>query len=117
MTKKSKNNIDPNKPLKINEGRPASEAFLNSFFRVFSLEQLLAFEALFLEFEEKIKQINMTPEMFMKQVNDAYKRYQDLKGLDHFQPMDKKGFEYVENFMRTSIEKVYNMTQKHPPKR
>ncbi|MCS6984033.1 MAG: hypothetical protein NZM25_02755 [Leptospiraceae bacterium] len=103
--------IDPKTPLKINNGRPVSEAYLNTFFRVFSVEHVLGFERLYRELEDKIQAINMTPEDFMKQVNDAYRRYQDSKNLDHFYPMDKKGFQYVENFMRVSIEKVYNMIQ------
>lgn len=108
--------LDPKTPLKINGGRPVSEAYLNNFFRVFSVEHILGFEKLYRELEEKIKAINMTPEDFMKQVNDAYRRYQEARNLDQFMPMDKKSFQYVENFMRTSIEKVYNMIQQQKAK-
>lgn len=95
------------KPLAITGGKPLSEAFLNNFFKVFSADQIYAFDELFKELQPKLKALNITGEEFMKQIRDAYSRFQEHKDLDPFYPMDKKGQKYVEKFMRESIESVY----------
>ena len=95
------------KPMKIANGRPLSEAFLNTFFKVFSIKQMHSFEKLFIELEPKLKRINMNGEEFMKRVKDSYQRYQEFKKIDPFTPMDSKGEKYVSKFMREAIDTTY----------
>ena len=102
---KSKNNHNK-KILKIAGDKPMSEAFQNTFFKVFSVEQLENFDKLYRELESKIIRMGMNSDGFMKMVRDSYMRYQEYKNIDPFTPMDKKGFKYVEGFIRKSIEEV-----------
>lgn len=106
-TERSNKNMK-NKNLKVAGDRPMSEAFLNNFFKVFSAEQIYYFEDLYNELEPKLKRIGMSGEEFMKQVRDAYARYQEHKNLDPFTPMDKKARNYVSDFLTNSINNVYN---------
>ena len=109
---RSKSPSYSNKPLKITGGKPLSEAFLNSFFLVFSAEQVQEFERIFLDLEPKLKALKIDGEEFMKQIRDAYKRYQEYKGIDSFVPMDKKGLKYVEDFIRKAIDSTYSGIKK-----
>ena len=84
-----------------------SNAFVNSFYKVFSVDQLYMFEDLFNELEPKLKAINMSPNDYITHLRDSYKRYQEYKGLDPFYPMDKKGFKYVEQYLRKAVESTY----------
>lgn len=103
--KKSKGN--DKRPLKIAGNRPVSEAYLNAFFKVFSVDQIYFFEELYNELSPKLSKLGINGEQFMEQIKDAYTRYQEHRNIDAFSPMDKKGQKYVEDFMRKSIDQVY----------
>ncbi|MCB1148095.1 MAG: hypothetical protein KDK38_14940 [Leptospiraceae bacterium] len=105
-TKSGSGNLST-RPLKINHGKPLSEAFLNNFFKVFSADQILEFEEFFSNSEAKLKAIGIGPDEFMKHVRDSYTRYQDHKGLDSFMPMDSKGLKYVLEFLSKSFDTIY----------
>lgn len=105
--KRSGSIANSNRKLKINGDKPLSDAFLNAFFKVFSADQVIKFDDLFRENEEKLKAIGMDGADFMKHIRDSYTRYQDHKGLDSFYPMDTKGYKYVHEFMQKTIDSVY----------
>ncbi len=96
-----------NLSLEIAGNKPMTEAFLNSFFNVFTPEQILYFEKLYKELKPKLEVLKIDGPKFMEYVRDAYSRYQEYKKLDPFYPMDKKGQKYVENFIRESVERAY----------
>lgn len=101
------------KPLHIAGGKPMSEAFLNVYFQVFSADQLLQFEKLYIKHQARCEKLGISGEEFMKMVRDAYSRYQELKKLDPFTPMDKKGEKYVIKFMEDTINTVYSKIEKN----
>lgn len=101
-----------NRSLQITGSRPLSEAFLNSYFRMLSAEQMFAFEDLFIELSPKLKAVGMNSEEFMNHIRQSYQRYQEHKRLDPFLPMDKKAQKYVEDFMRESVDKMYDAFMK-----
>jgi len=108
----SKEKITTTSPLKITGGKPASDAFLNTFFKVFSFENIQVFEDLYIELEPKLKKINIDGPKLMEQIRDAYTRYQKFKDLDTFTPMDHKAEKYVVNFIRKTVTDVYNAASK-----
>ncbi len=109
--KKTGSSLDT-RPLKIAGGRPISEAYLNVFFKVFSADQIYFFEALYHELSPKLHAMGMSGEQFMEKIKDAYTRFQESRNIDPFTPMDKKGQKYVEDFLRKSIDQVYEMIVK-----
>lgn len=104
--------IQANTPLKIAGGKPASDAFLNTFFKVFSMSNIQAFESLYSELESKLKFLKIDGPSFMEQIRDSYTRYQKYKNLDSFTPMDSKAEKYVVSYMRKTINEVYKVAKK-----
>ncbi|RME91887.1 MAG: hypothetical protein D6767_04300 [Candidatus Hydrogenedentota bacterium] len=110
---KAKNHLNlAKRPLHIAGGKPMSEAFLNVYFKVFSAEQLLRFEDLFLSNKKKLDELGISGEKFMEMIRESYERYQKFKKLDPFTPMDKKGEKYVRNYLQETIDKVHKNVQK-----
>ena len=95
------------KKLKITNGNPLTEAFLNNYFQLFSVDFLLEFEKIYNKLEHKLKAIGMDPDAFMSQIKDTYNRFQEYKQLDAFTPIDKKGFKYVKDYV------AYSSKSKH----
>ena len=86
----SDSNVIGKTGLNITGGKPLTEAYLNTFFKLFNAEQVMFFEELYVELKSDLDKLNITGEMFMKYAKEAYMRYQTYKKLDAFQPMDKK---------------------------
>lgn len=107
---------DPKEPLWIAGNKPLSEAFLNQFYSTINPAQLHRFEKLARELKHEIQMINMTPQQYVNQINSAYQRYQQHRGLDSFQPMDDKSFKYVLEFMEESIKEVAKEVAKNSAK-
>ena len=93
-------------PLNVTGGKPITDSYVNAFFKLFSPDQILAFEELYLELKPDTDRLHMTGEIFMRHAKDAYVRYQEYKELDAFQPMDDKGFMYVEESLRKIIKQA-----------
>lgn len=104
--------IQANTPLKITGGKPVSDAFLNSFFKVFSMKNIQSFESLYNELEPKLKFLKIKSEDFMQQIKESYTRYQKYKNMDSFTPMDSKAEKYVINYMRKAIDEIYKVAKK-----
>ena len=107
---------EPKVSLKIAGGRPVSEVFLNQFFGTLSLSQIHRFEKLYRDLESEINLINMDSQSFLDQIKNAYKRFQENRALDAFSPMDEKGFRYVHNFLRKSINEIAEKVKKEQMK-
>jgi hypothetical protein len=107
---------DPKEPLWIAGNKPLSEQFLNQFYNTINPAQLHRLEQLARELRHEIKTINMTPQQFVAQVNAAFQRYQQHRGLDSFQPMDEKSLKYVLEFMAESIKEVAKEITKNSAK-
>ena len=93
-------------PLNVTGGKPITNSYVNAFFKLFSVEQIFAFEKLYLELKHDTDSLYMSGDMFMRHAKDAYVRYQEYKELDAFQPMDDKGFTYVEESLRKIIKQA-----------
>jgi len=107
---------DPKEPLWIAGNKPLSEQFLNQFYSTINPAQLHRLEKLARELRHEIASINMTPQQFVAQVNAAFQRYQQHRGLDSFQPMDEKSLKYVLEFMAESIKEVAKEITKNSAK-
>ncbi|MCX7632342.1 MAG: hypothetical protein N2Z22_03305 [Turneriella sp.] len=107
---------DPKEPLWIAGNKPISEPFLNQFYQTINVAQLHRLEKLARSLKSEIETIGMTPQQFMSQVNAAYQRYQQHRGLDAFQPMDEKSMKYVLEFMEESIKEVAKEVAKNTAK-
>jgi hypothetical protein len=107
---------DPKEPLWIAGNKPLSEQFLNQFYSTINPAQLQRLEKLARELRHEIASINMTPQQFVAQVNAAYQRYQQHRGLDSFHPMDEKSLKYVLEFMAESIKEVAKEIAKNSAK-
>ena len=107
---------DPKEPLWIAGNKPLSEQFLNQFYSTINPAQLHRLEQLARELRHEIASINMTPQQFVAQVNAAFQRYQQHRGLDSFQPMDEKSLKYVLEFMAESIKEVAKEITKNSAK-
>ena len=107
----SKKILGYKKALNVTGNKPINKAYLNTLYSLFSVEQVISLENLYLELKEKLDKLNITGEGFMKYAKDSYKRYQEYKKIDAFQPMDKKAQEYVENFLRKTIKNALNASK------
>jgi len=101
-----------NKKLKITNGHPLSDAFLNNYFQLFSVAHLMEFEKIYGKFEQKLNTIGMPPDSFMNLIKDTYTRYQEYKKIDAFSPMDSKGLKYVTDYIKKTVDKVYDSVAK-----
>ena len=106
--------ISKDTPLNVIGGKPINNAYVNTFFQLFSIDYIFAFERLYLELKDQTDQLYMSGEMFMRHAKDAYIRYQEYKKLDAFQPMDNKGFEYVERSLRKVIKLAIKANKEKP---
>ena len=103
----SQKNLTPkDKPLHVTGGKPVSSAYLNTFFNLFSTEQVLRLEELYLELKDDLDFLCLSGEMFMQNARDAYIRYQDYKQIDSFEPMSDKALEYVEDSLRRIVKEA-----------
>ncbi len=109
---KKKISLSEDSPLNITGGKPITDSYINAFFQLFSVEQIFSFEELYLELRKDIDSLYMSGEIFMRHAKDAYIRYQEYKELDAFQPMDEKGFAYVEASLRRMIKQTVKENQK-----
>lgn len=107
---------DAKEPLWIAGNKPLSEPFLNQFYSTINPAQMHRLEKLARELRAEIETINMTPQQFISQVNAAYQRYQQHRGLDSFHPMDEKSLKYVLDFMAESIREVAKEVTKNSAK-
>ena len=98
--------------LNVTGHRPLSNSYLNTFYRLFSKEQIMFFEGLYLDLKDKLDRLNITGEEFMKYAKDAYQRYQTYKKIDPLHPMDKKAQKYVTKFLRKTVEAAFNDSKK-----
>ena len=100
------NLIPKRKQLHVTGGKPLSSAYLNNFFNLFSIEQILRFEELYLELKDDLDSLCLSGEMFMQNAREAYIRYQDYKQIDSFEPMNDKALEYVEDSLRRIVKEA-----------
>ena len=68
------------------------------------------------DLKHEVELIGMQPSQFITQVNNAYHRFQEHRGLDSFQPMDDKSMKYVLDFMAESIKEVAKEVSKNTAK-
>ena len=73
---------------------------------MFSIEQILRFEELYLELKDDLDSLCLSGEMFMQNAREAYIRYQDYKQIDSFEPMNDKALEYVEDSLRRIVKEA-----------
>ncbi len=107
---------DAKEPLLIAGKRPLTEAFLNQFHSTISPAQIHQFEKLYRDLKTEVHTIGMKPAQFITQINGAYQRYQEHRGLDAFHPMDDKSLKYVLEFLEESIKEVAKEVQKNAAK-
>ena len=86
--------------LLITGGKALNESFLNHYVKIFSVDQLIYFEALYLELKPKCDAFRMKGPDFLNYLKDSHQRYQSNKKLDPFKPMDAKSQRYVEISIR-----------------
>lgn len=103
-------------PLVIAGNRPVSDPFLNQFYGTINLAQLHRLEKLYRDLKGEVELIGLTPNQFITQINNAYNRFQEHRGLDSFQPMDEKSVKYVLDFLADSIKAVAKEVQKNTAK-
>lgn len=107
---------DAKEPLRIANGRPVSDAFLNQFYGTINIAQIQRLEKLYRDLRTEVEIMGMTPQQFITQVNTAFTRYQEHRRLDAFQPMDDKSLKYVIEFLEESITSVAKEVQKNAAK-
>lgn len=107
---------DAKEPLLLAGRRPVSDQFLNQFYGTVNLAQVQRLEKLYRDHKHEVELIGMTPSQFITQVNNAYHRFQEHRGLDSFQPMDDKSMKYVLDFMTESIKEVAKEVAKNTAK-
>lgn len=107
---------DAKEPLLLAGKKPISDQLLNQFYGTVTVAQLQRLEKLYRDLKHEVELIGMHPAQFITQVNNAYHRFQEHRGLDSFQPMDDKSMKYVLDFMEESIKEVAKEVQKNAAK-